>query len=173
MNSNDSRPPDPVLPRLLLARLLDAGAAVGTPPDRVDGMRLRLLARIRSKSAPAAGAATRALADAFITLRGSTVRDEGWVELLPKAHAKLLFTDGVAESYMIRLEPGAWAPAHEHPADEECLVLEGTLWQGDVFLQAGDFHVARPGMKHGELRTDTGALVFIRYARRLSEYIGL
>lgn len=171
MNSNDSRPPDTVLPQPLLARLLDAGTAVGAPPDRVDGMRQRLLAKVRSQAAPDAGAATRALADAFITLRGSTVRDEGWVELLPKAHAKLLFTDGVAESYMIRLEPGAWAPAHEHPADEECLVLEGTLWQGDVFLKAGDFHVARPGMKHGELRTDTGALVFIRYARRLSEYL--
>ena len=67
--------------------------------------------------------------------------------------------------------PGAWAPAHEHPADEECLVLEDSLWQGDVFLEAGDFHVARPGMTHGELRTDTGALVFIRYAKPLSQYI--
>lgn len=113
------------------------------------------------------------MANAFITLRKSVDAGEGWVELLPKAHAKLLFTDGQAESYMIRLEPGAWAPEHEHPADEECFVIEGTLWQGDVFLEAGDFHVARPGMKHGELRTDTGALVFIRYARPLSEYIRL
>ena len=31
---------------------------------------------------------------------------------------------------MIRLEPGAWAPAHEHPADEECLVLEGLVVAG-------------------------------------------
>lgn len=108
--------------------------------------------------------------DPFITLRQSTT-SEGWIELLPKAHAKLLFTDGEAESYMIRLEPGAWAPAHEHPADEECLVLEGTLWQGDVFLKAGDFHVARPGMKHGELRTETGALVYIRYGKPLNQYL--
>src|SRR5512141_257488 len=165
MNSNDSRPPDTALARPLLARLLDAGTAAPAPAGRVDGMRRRLLDRVRSSAAPDAVAATRALADAFITLRGSTQRDAGWVELLPKAHAKLLFTDGVAESYMIRLEPGAWAPAHEHPADEECLVLEGTLWQGDIFLKAGDFHVARRGMKHGELRTDTGALVFIRYSR--------
>jgi quercetin dioxygenase-like cupin family protein len=166
MNSNDSWLPDSVLPQPLLTRLVDAGTA----SDRVDTMRQRLLDRVRSEAAPGA-AAIRALADAFVTLRGSTQRDEGWVELLPKAHAKLLFTDGIAESYMVRLEPGAWAPAHEHPAAEECLVLEGTLWQGDVFLKAGDFHVARPGMRHGELRTDTGALIFIRYARPLGEYL--
>ena len=57
--------------------------------------------------------------------------------------------------------------------DEECLVLEGSLWQGDVFLKAGDFHVARPGMKHGDLRTDTGALIYIRYAKPLGQYIQL
>src|SRR5206468_9493654 len=129
-------------------------------------MHARLLDKVGAE--PKARAA-QSLANAFITLHGSTQPGDGWVELLPKAHAKLLFTDGEAESYMIRLEPGAWAPAHEHPADEECLVLEGTLWQGDVFLQAGDFHVARPGMKHGELRTDTGALVYIRYARPLAQ----
>ena len=172
MNSNVSWPPDTVLPHPLLTRLVDAGTGGKAPSDRVDRMCRRLLDRVRCDAAPGA-AATRALAAAFVTLRGSTQHDEGWVELLPKAHAKLLFTDGIAESYMIRLEPGAWAPAHEHPADEECLVLEGALWQGDVFLKAGDFHVARPGMKHGELGTDTGALVFIRYARPLGEYIRL
>ena len=173
MNSNASRPPDTVLPRPLLTRLLDAGRSGRAADDRVDGVRRRLLDRVRADAPTGAAAAAHALADAFITLRGSTQVGDGWVELLPKAHAKLLFTDGVAESYMIRLEPGAWAPAHEHPADEECLVLAGTLWQGDVFLQAGDFHVARPGMKHGELRTDTGALVYIRYARPLGEFIHL
>ena len=50
-------------------------------------------------------------------------------------------------------------------------MLAGTLWQGDVFLKAGDFHVARPGMKHGELRTETGALVFIRYGKPLNQYL--
>jgi anti-sigma factor ChrR (cupin superfamily) len=144
------------------ARLLDKvrDASGGAPAGTIDG-----------RADPKARAA-QSLAGAFITLHRSTQPDDnGWVELLPKAHAKLLFTDGEAESYMIRLEPGAWAPAHEHPADEECLVLEGSLWQGDVFLEAGDFHVARPGMKHGELRTDTGALVFIRYGKPLSQYI--
>ena len=142
-----------------LAQALDADGA-----ERIRG---RLRERIH---ADATKPSLVSSADTLITHRES-MTSEGWVELLPKAHAKLLFTDGVAESYMIRLEPGAWAPAHEHPADEECLVLEGTLWQGDVFLKAGDFHVARPGMKHGELRTETGALIFIRYGKPLNQYL--
>lgn len=160
--------PDPIATEIAEAVMpLPAGAI---PAGRIHA---RLLARIHAQKRPEVEADNTGKAHAFLTLRNSGGPGDGWVELLPKAHAKLLFTDGEAESYLIRLEPGAWAPAHEHPADEECLVLEGTLWQGDVFLQAGDFHVARPGMKHGELRTDTGALVFIRYARPLAQYIRL
>lgn len=165
----DPDQPDDVLPAPLLAALSAAVTPDSPPPERAERMQLHVLEKVRADAAQARSA--RALANAFITLRGSTQPGEGWIEMLPKAHARLLFTDGEAESYMIRLEPGAWAPAHEHPADEECLVLEGTLWQGDVFLKAGDFHVARPGMKHGELRTDTGALVFIRYAKPLAQYL--
>jgi len=165
----DPNQPDDVLPAPLLAALAVAVAPDSPPPERAERMRAHLLEKVRADAAQAASA--QAMANAFITLHGSTQPGEGWIEMLPKAHARLLFTDGEAESYMIRLEPGAWAPAHEHPADEECLVLEGTLWQGDVFLKAGDFHVARPGMKHGELRTDTGALVFIRYAKPLAQYL--
>jgi quercetin dioxygenase-like cupin family protein len=156
------------LPAPLMAALAHAVTANPPPPARAERVRQRLLDRV---AADAQSRRAEALASAFITLRGSTLPGDGWVEMLPKAHARLLFTDGEAESYMIRLEPGAWAPAHDHPADEECLVLEGTLWQGDVFLKAGDFHVARPGMRHGDLRTDTGALVFIRYCKPLSQYL--
>ena len=189
--------PDTGLPDRLVERLLDSVTSVTRSSAPAGRIRSRLLDRVRGESPEAAvtvqppaqsfvvpaqasteaasderkADTVRELADAFITLHGTTQLGDGWVELLPKAHARLLFTNGQAESYMIRLEPGAWAPAHEHPADEECLVLEGSLWQGDVYLKAGDFHVARPGMKHGELRTDTGAVVFIRYGRPLAEYI--
>jgi quercetin dioxygenase-like cupin family protein len=164
----DPRQSDADLPDPLLARLVETIGLVSPPLQAAERLRAKLLDKVRD--APQALAA-RTLANAFITLHASTEQGDGWVELLPKAHAKLLFTDGEAESYMNRLEPGAWAPEHEHPADEECLVLEGSLWQGDVYLKAGDFHLARPGMKHGELRTETGALVFIRYGKPLSQYL--
>ena len=167
-NEADDTGSAPPLPRALADAIGEAIIPLADQP-RTERVRGRLLDRVRA-DAPKKEL-TQALASAFITHHGSTEKGDGWVELLPKAHAKLLYTDGEAESYMIRLEPGAWAPAHEHPADEECLVLEGTLWQGDVFLKAGDFHVARPGMKHGDLRTDTGALVFIRYGKPLAQYL--
>lgn len=169
----DPQPSDAELPAPLMQTLLDAVKPAVPAPGVAERVHTRLFSKVRGEgnAKDVKEEAAGRLASAFVTLRGSTGPGDGWVELLPKAHAKLLFTDGEAESYMIRLEPGAWAPAHEHPADEECLVLEGSLWQGDVFLSAGDFHVARPGMKHGELRTDTGALVFIRYAKPLAQYI--
>jgi len=163
---------DADLPAPLMAALTDAVKPAQASSAVTDRVRARLLERVRGgQQAQGIAGAAQAISSAFITLHGSTEPGDGWVELLPKAHAKLLFTDGEAESYMIRLEPGAWAPAHDHPADEECLVLEGSLWQGDVYLTAGDFHVARPGMRHGDLRTETGAVVFIRYAKPLSQFI--
>src|SRR5579862_115161 len=125
------------VPEPLAARMLDAIIPAAPPAGVSEGIRARLMTRLGANAAASAGeaasttaadthraGAVKALADAFITLHASTQPGEGWVELLPKAHARLLFTDGEGESYMIRLEPGAWAPEHEHPADEECLVLE-------------------------------------------------
>ena len=170
-----------IVPTILAAAIAEAlvPAAHFAASERVlQRLRDRIGPEALSPTATAATPAPAPRAASFITLAnslGKTGADgksgEGWIEMLPKAHAKLLYTDGQAESYVIRLEPGAWAPAHDHPADEECLVLEGTLWQGDIFLQAGDFHVARPGDRHGDLRTDTGALVFIRYGKPLAQYL--
>ena len=151
-----------------LAKAIAEASTIEAAPERTDRVRSRLFARIHAEPPPTGPVA--ATSSGFITLHDSTAGD-GWVGMLPKADVKLLFTDGEAESYMIRLQPGAWAPAHDHPADEECLVLEGSLWLGDVFLKAGDFHVARPGMRHGELRTETGAMIFIRYCKPIAEYL--
>ena len=94
--------------------------------------------------------------------------------MLPKVRAKLLYTDGTAQSYLVRLEPGARAPAHDHPASEECIVLEGEVrYLGGSTLRAGDYEVAHQGAHHTELVSDTGALVFLRYALPLENYIQL
>ncbi|HEX4330164.1 MAG TPA: cupin domain-containing protein [Burkholderiales bacterium] len=99
---------------------------------------------------------------------------EGWVEALPKIHIKQVYTDGTAESYLVRLEPGARAPAHDHPGDEECVVLEGSVrYIGGSTLKAGDFEAVFAGARHGELVSDTGALVFLRYSQPLAGYLKL
>lgn len=154
----DHKPlPDP-LDDLLLAAI----AVVQPAPERAGRMRERLLARVRH--APPAVAAEAQLA----TTRAA---DDGWDELLPRIFAKRVYTDGYAESYLVRLEPGCCAPAHRHPEDEECIVLSGELRIGDIVLRAGDIHVAYRGSAHGETTTESGALVYLRYAAPLAQYM--
>lgn len=114
--------------------------------------------------------AARAADEGFVTTVAAS--EEGWAELLPKVHAKRVFTDGTAESWLVRLEAGARAPAHDHPAAEECIVLQGSVrYLGGSTLHAGDYEVVLPGAHHGELVSDQGALVFLRYAAPLSQYL--
>lgn len=66
---------------------------------------------------------------------------------------------------MLRLAPGAVVRGHLHPADEECVVLEGSLRIGsDLVLGQGDYHVAASGSVHEDVTTETGALLYIRGA---------
>jgi anti-sigma factor ChrR (cupin superfamily) len=146
-----------VLPETIVAALCEAAESALPPSDRAAALRTRILAR--------------AVAPGFITIPAG---DDGWVEVLPKVHAKLLYTDGTAQSYLVRLEPGARAPAHDHPAGEECIVLEGEVrYLGGSTLRAGDYEAAHKGAHHTELVSDAGALVFLRYALPLENYIRL
>ena len=131
-------------------------------PGAAGAMRKRVLARVESAIA-ADGAITTVKAN-----------PEGWAELLPKVHAKRIFTDGQAEAWLVRLDPGGRAPAHDHPGSEECLVLEGSIrYVGGSQLSAGDFEVVQAGAHHSELVSDAGALVYLRYSMPLSGYLQL
>jgi quercetin dioxygenase-like cupin family protein len=70
--------------------------------------------------------------------------------------------DGVL-SYLLRLEPGATLPAHRHPTDEECIVLEGVLQVGTrIEVGPGGYHLAQQGALHASIGTRTGATIFLR-----------
>ena len=129
-------------------------------------LRARVLARV-ARDAEADAMQGRAI----VTVPAS---NDGWADLAPKVRGKRVYTDGVAESWLIRLEAGAHAPSHDHPAAEECLVLEGSIryLEGST-LHAGDYEMVRPGAHHSELVSDTGALLFLRYAQPLANYITL
>lgn len=73
-------------------------------------------------------------------------------------------SDGVL-SYLLRLQAGARLPAHRHPADEECLVLEGSLQVGSrIEVGAGGYHRAHQGALHASLSSRSGATLFLRGA---------
>ena len=89
--------------------------------------------------------------------------ENGWVEVMPLIKKKLLFESEQGRGVLFRFQPGARLPAHEHDTDEECVVLEGELTiAGEITVRAGDFHLARKDVPHGELTSATGALFYIR-----------
>lgn len=90
--------------------------------------------------------------------------DDGWAPFGPGLRWKVLHRDGGICSYLVRLAPGASLPPHRHPVDEECVVLEGELAVGDLRVAAGGFHLGRAGVLHDRVRSEGGALIFLRGA---------
>ncbi len=97
------------------------------------------------------------------TLRAQAGR---WKKVGPGVEIKLLYADkeSGARSLMMRLAPGAIYPAHDHSALEECVIVEGDMIIGDLQLHAGDYHAVEAGTRHGEVTSQNGGVVFLRYA---------
>lgn len=94
--------------------------------------------------------------------------DDDWVDAMPGAKFKVLQGDaenltGVL-SYLIKLEPGFSMEGHDHPFDEETLMLDGDLSLGDIQLQKGDFHFMEAGTSHGNVYTEHGCVAYMRGA---------
>lgn len=92
--------------------------------------------------------------------------DEGeWQPFADGVLIKLLHErDGVL-SYLLRLAPGATLPAHRHPQDEECVVLDGVLTVGSSLqVGPGGYHLAHRGALHAAIGSRTGATIFLRGA---------
>jgi quercetin dioxygenase-like cupin family protein len=148
----------------IAAAVLDGLLLAAKPAGLAAGRKAALKNRILAAAAPPRR-------PAIITIPAS---DQGWVEAIPKIHIKQVYTDGTAESYLVRLDPGARAPAHGHPGDEECVVLEGSIrYIGGSTLNAGDYEAVLAGARHAELVSDTGALVYLRYSQPLAGYLQL
>jgi quercetin dioxygenase-like cupin family protein len=88
----------------------------------------------------------------------------GWVEIQAGVSQKVLWSDGIVASSFFRLDPGTSMAGHDHPLDEECMMLSGEIFLGDILLQTGDFHMAPAGSQHLDIFTDTGALLYVRGA---------
>ncbi|TAL44308.1 MAG: hypothetical protein EPN89_14195 [Methylovulum sp.] len=90
--------------------------------------------------------------------------DGGWQQLSSGVFKKELYSGGGMASCFYRLEPGATVPGHQHLKNEECMMLAGEVFLGDILLRAGEFQLAPAGSQHGEAYTDVGALLFVRGA---------
>ncbi|MGL5009397.1 MAG: cupin domain-containing protein [Paracoccaceae bacterium] len=69
-------------------------------------------------------------------------------------------------AFMLRMQPGAVMPMHDHHGDEETLVLEGDMQINGVAFGPGDFQVAFAGTRHPLITTRHGCLCFVSAAYR-------
>lgn len=56
---------------------------------------------------------------------------------------------------LLKFEPGAKYPYHNHPAGEEIFLLKGTCMINESLLKQGDYLYTPPGFKH-EVRSESG-----------------
>ncbi len=77
---------------------------------------------------------------------------------------KVLNEDAGIMSCLVRMAPGSSLPPHRHPVDEECVVLEGSVFIGDLTVRAGGFHLGRKDVLHARLGTVEVALIYLRGA---------
>jgi quercetin dioxygenase-like cupin family protein len=98
-------------------------------------------------------------------VRGSEVE---WTPLnepgITGIYVKSLMYDAEAKrspTILLKFEPGARYPVHDHPAGEEIYVLEGDIHLGKDHLFAGDYIYTLPGNIHA-VRTDGGCVVLLK-----------
>jgi anti-sigma factor ChrR (cupin superfamily) len=92
------------------------------------------------------------------------VRDAGrWRPFVGDTQCKRLHDDGRTVSWMVRMPPGSHLPAHRHDDGvEECLVLDGEVIVNDIRYVAGDYVLAPRSSVHYAVRSEAGALIFLR-----------
>jgi len=79
-------------------------------------------------------------------------------------HIKTLMWDDEQKrspTMLLKFDPGARYPVHDHPDGEEIYVLEGDIRLGNDHLHAGDYLYTAPGNIHA-VRTDGGCVVLLR-----------
>lgn len=152
---NDTSPmngiDDEIFPQTVAGPMAEAVRAAPLDPMAERFMKSRLMTRIRDFER---GAVTH------------TVRpDQGdWEKFSPRIKMKVLRreADGSSMSYLLKLEPGAFLVPHKHAIDEECVVLEGEVTIGADLVGTGSYHLAPRGMVHQSIRSELGAILFIR-----------
>lgn len=63
-----------------------------------------------------------------------------------------------APSILLKFEPGAKYPFHNHPAGEELFVLEGSCLIAGATLSSGDYLYTPPGFQHS-VKSENGCVL--------------
>jgi anti-sigma factor ChrR (cupin superfamily) len=71
--------------------------------------------------------------------------------------------DAGLKTWLMKVEPGAFAASHAHAEVEQIYVLEGSFYDQRKTYHAGEYIVRAPGAMH-TAGSDTGALVLLFYS---------
>ncbi len=125
------------------------------PVEPPPGLRAKLLARI---------AAHEALPNETTTHRRVVRGHDGpWIKM-PVQGVEMRPLIG-EKTFLVRMEPGATFPKHDHPQAEQCYVVAGSITDSDgLTLEAGDFVAMSRGIQHDPIHSATGCTLFIAYA---------
>ncbi len=91
---------------------------------------------------------------------------EDWTEIQKGVFKKDLWVEGGTVSRFFRLEPNTQIDNHAHSLAEECMMLSGEIFFGDILMQSGDYQLAAKGSAHLNIYTDTGAFLYVRGTNR-------
>lgn len=67
---------------------------------------------------------------------------------------------GRSTTILLKFEPGASYPYHNHPAGEELFVLDGEATVEEVLLKTGDYLYTPPGFRHS-VQSDSGCTLLL------------
>jgi quercetin dioxygenase-like cupin family protein len=148
-----------ILPITLTEELLLAIPPKPLPKKRGALLRADILARVAR--AEANNAASVHEKDAITTVFSASC---DWQPLLPNVERQYLFRDNKIETFLVRMAPGSSIPAHDHPEDEECFVVDGSYEYEGMVVQRGDFQFSRGGSRHAHLTSSQGCTLLIRRA---------
>lgn len=149
MTTDKLLPPDPDT-EALHGRIAEAMTPVAVPAQRATSLRERLASRIAASAARHRG---------LHTFRRD---DAQWQELTKGVRACVLHDSGDTRSAIVEFAPGSHLPSHRHSGHEECVVLQGSLHAGDFHVGLHDYHLAPAGSRHATIRSDEGAVAFLR-----------
>ncbi|HZU25718.1 MAG TPA: cupin domain-containing protein [Bryobacteraceae bacterium] len=134
-----------------ITSMLAAGVPAEAPPA---SLRDRLLERIGHAAEPP----KQPPPEMTLVRKG----ESPWRKALPGVEMRRLLGD---KTLLVRMQPGTVYPEHEHPLDEQCYVLEGSITDSDgITAYAGDFVCMAAGSTHRPIHTKDGCLLLIAYA---------
>ena len=135
------------------------GLAAGQVGDEalIQRVRTRLMKQIAAESGGHHG----------LVVAGSGV----WRPFLPGIERQVLHEAEGIMCYLLRFAPGATLPAHRHPADEECVVLQGAVRVGRQLLPAGSFQKVSRNRVESDTTSDEGAVIYLRGASPRPEFM--